>query len=178
GGGRCNFTHLHTQQNHFISANPAFCISALKRYTPQDFLELAERHGVEWIEKTVGQLFCIDSSKPILDLLLTECEWAGVEIRTKQDTSDVYLKDDVFTLIVNGQTLSANKLVVATGGLSIPTLGGSPFGYQLAERFGHNVLSTRAGLVPFTLPPEVKESLAELSGLSTTVTVKTLRKEF
>lgn len=178
GGGRCNFTHLHTQQNHYISANPAFCISALKRYTSQDFLELAERHGVEWTEKTPGQLFCVDSSRPILDLLLTECEWAGVQLRIKQDVSAVEKRDQGFTLTVNGKPILAESLVVATGGLSIPTLGGSPFGYQLAEQFGHTVLPTRAGLVPVTLQPELRDSLAALAGVSANVLVKTEQHTF
>lgn len=178
GGGRCNFTHLNTQPAHYISANPAFCISALKRYTPQDFLELAERHGVSWTEKAPGQLFCVDSSRPILELLLTECEWAGVEIRTKQEVSAVERQANGFLLRVNNQLIRTTALVVATGGLSIPTLGGSPFGYQLAEQFGHTVLPTRAGLVPLTLQPELRDSLAALAGVSANVIVKTAHEAF
>lgn len=178
GGGRCNFTHLHTQTQHYLSANPAFCISALKRYTPQDFFELAERHGVDWVEKSPGQLFCVESSRPILELLLTECEWAGADIRLRQEVSRVEKTTEGFVLTVNDQSIAAESVVVATGGLSIPTLGGSPFGYQLAEQFGHQVLPTRAGLVPVTLQPELRDSLAALAGISADVIVKTKQQQF
>ncbi|HLR18046.1 MAG TPA: NAD(P)/FAD-dependent oxidoreductase [Alcanivoracaceae bacterium] len=178
GGGRCNFTHLNTREEHYLSANPAFCISALKRYTPHDFLELVERHGVEWVEKAPSQLFCDYSSKPILDLLLTECEWAGVTLRTHQDTTSVEATASGFRLEVNGRPIVCESLVVATGGLSIPTLGGSPFGYQLAEQFGHTILPTRAGLVPVTLQPEVLKTLADMSGVSADAQVITALKAF
>lgn len=173
GGGRCNFTHLSTHQGHYLSANPAFCISALKRYTPQDFLDLVERHGVDWVEKAPNQLFCDGSSKPILDLLLTECEWAGVEIRTKQETTKVTATEKGFRLTANGRAIECESLVVATGGLSIPTLGGSPYGYELAKQFGHTIIPTRAGLVPVTLQPQDLEPLAPLAGVSADATVLT-----
>lgn len=178
GGGRCNFTHLQTHQGHYISANPAFCISALKRYTPQDFLDLAERHSVDWTEKSAGQLFCVDSSRPILDLLLAECDWAGVKIRTHQDVSQITQTSQGFEIVLGVGVICTRSLVVATGGLSIPTLGGSPYGYQLAEQFGHRVLPTRAGLVPVTLQPELRDSLAALAGVSAEVIVKTSDQQF
>jgi len=178
GGGRCNFTHLSTHVGHYLSQNPAFCISALKRYTPQDFLDLVERHGVQWVEKAPQQLFCAGSSKPILDLLLTECEWAGVTLRTHQEVAAVQANAQGFSLHANGRHIQCESLVVATGGLSIPTLGGSPFGYELARQFGHTVLPTRAGLVPVTLPPEVLNSLAALAGVSADAKVITALQAF
>lgn len=171
GGGRCNFTNLNSTQANFLSANPYFCISALKRYTPQHFFELVERHGVDWCEKAAGQLFCVDKAQPILDLLLTECDWAGVDIRLKTQIQRVEKSAHGFRLATSGGKLECGSLVVATGGLSIPTMGASGFGYQLAEQFGLQVLPTRAGLVPFTLQPEDKQRLADLSGVSLPVAV-------
>lgn len=171
GGGRCNFTNLNSTPANFLSANPAFCISALKRYTPQDFLELVERHGIEHEEKAAGQLFCRSSSKDILNLLLTECNWAGVTIELETQIHQV-------SAVAGGQryqlkstlgSLHCRSLVVACGGLSIPTMGATGLGYDLARQFGLQVLPTRAGLVPFTLHPELKTHLAPLSGISCTV---------
>ncbi len=169
GGGRCNFTNLNTTAEHFVSANPHFCKSALHRYRPQAFLELVERHGVESVEKAPGQLFCAGSSKDILQLLLTECEWANVELRLNTPVTAIAREGDGFSLRAGAQAVRCRKLVVATGGLSIPTLGASPFGYRIAEQFGLEVLPTRAALVPFTLHPEDKAWLAELSGVSAEV---------
>ncbi|MDX1754584.1 MAG: NAD(P)/FAD-dependent oxidoreductase [Marinobacter sp.] len=171
GGGRCNFTNLNSTPANFLSDNPHFCISALKRYTPQHFLELVERHGIEHVEKAAGQLFCRDSSKDILNLLLTECDWAGAEVRLKTEVRAVEEAGDGYRLDTSGGTLACESLVVACGGLSIPTLGASGFGYDLARQFGLEVLPTRAGLVPFTLQPDLKEQLAPLSGVSCPVEV-------
>ena len=166
GGGRCNFTNLNSAPANFLSDNPGFCISALKRYTPQHFLELVERHGVEWVEKAPGQLFCRDSSRDILNLLLTEADWAGAQVRLNASVERVERQDNGFVLHTRGGALSCASLVVASGGLSIPTMGASGFGYQLAEQFGLPVLPVRAGLVPFTLQPHDKDWLASLSGVS------------
>ncbi len=171
GGGRCNFTNLNSTPAHFLSDNPRFCISALKRYTPQDFLELVERHGIEHEEKAAGQLFCRDSSKDILNLLLTECDWAGAEIRLKTQVESVQHKGQSYRLTTSDGVLSCDSLVVACGGLSIPSMGASGFGYELARQFGLEVLPTRAGLVPFTLHPELKDHLAPLAGISCPVEV-------
>ncbi len=171
GGGRCNFTHLDTEPSHFLSANPHFCISALKRYTPQHFVELVERHGVAYIEKTPGQLFCRDSSKDILNMLLQECEWAGVTIDLNTSIDDVALRGDAVRLKTSSGVVDAGALVVATGGLSIPTMGATGFGYQLARQFGLPVLDTRAGLVPFTVTPQLRERCIALAGLSCEVEV-------
>ncbi len=172
GGGRCNFTHLSTQPEHFQSDNPGFCISALKRYSAQDFVELVERHGVEYHHKTPGQLFCNDSSKEILRVLMTECDWAGCEIRLKTAVEGIQpLGDRGYRLVTSSGTVECESLVVATGGLSIPTLGATGFGYEVARQFGLCVLPTRAGLVPFTASGHWKDKFSALSGLATDVRV-------
>ena len=166
GGGRCNFTNLNSTPTNFLSDNPHYCISALKRYTPQDFLELVDRHGVEYEEKAPGQLFCRDSARDVLNVLLTECEWAGAEIRLKTQIQKVREVAGGYQVVTGSGVLSCESLVVACGGLSIPTMGATGFGYELARKFGLNILPTRAGLVPFTLQPELKQQLAPLSGVS------------
>lgn len=166
GGGRCNFTNLNSTPANFLSDNPHYCISALKRYTPQDFVELVDRHGVEYEEKAPGQLFCKDSAKDILNVLLTECEWAGAEIRMNTSVSGIRQQGSGFSLKTSSGTLGCESLIVACGGLSIPTMGATGFGYEIAKQFGLSVLPTRAGLVPFTLHPELKQQLAPLSGVS------------
>ncbi|WP_417529605.1 NAD(P)/FAD-dependent oxidoreductase [Marinobacter lipolyticus] len=178
GGGRCNFTNLNSTPANFLSQNPHFCISALKRYTPQHFLELVERHGIEHEEKAAGQLFCQDSAKDILNLLLTECEWAGAEIRMKTQVRDIADISGGYQLRTGSGTLSCESLVIACGGLSIPTMGATGFGYDIARQFGLEVLPTRAGLVPFTLHPELKQQLAPLSGISCPVDVSCNNEHF
>ncbi|MFL1404484.1 NAD(P)/FAD-dependent oxidoreductase [Marinobacter sp. M1N3S26] len=171
GGGRCNFTNLNSSPANFLSDNPHFCISALKRYRPQDFLDLVERHGIEHVEKAAGQLFCRDSAKDLLDMLLTECEWAGAELRLKTSVESVTDRSGGYQLQTSGGAIHCDTLVIATGGLSIPTMGATGFGYDIARQFGLPVLPTRAGLVPFTLHPELREELAPLAGLSCPVDV-------
>ncbi|MFZ5723099.1 MAG: NAD(P)/FAD-dependent oxidoreductase [Pseudomonadota bacterium] len=171
GGGRCNFTNLHTTPANFLSANPHFCKSALARYTPQDFLALVRRHGIAYHEKELGQLFCDNSAKDIVDLLLAECRDAGVQIATRRTVTDVQKTADGFLLTTGDGELTARSLVVATGGLSIPTMGATGFGYDLARRFGHALQPTRAGLVPFTLSGKTQERFDGLSGVSLPVTV-------
>jgi len=178
GGGRCNFTNLNSTPANFLSDNPHYCISALKRYTPQHFLDLVERHGIEHEEKAAGQLFCKDSSKDILNLLLTECEWAGAEVRLKTSVKTITSTSDGCQLQTNSGTLTCESLVIACGGLSIPTMGATGFGYDIAKQFGLTVLPTRAGLVPFTLHPELKEQLAPLSGVSCPVDVNCNNEHF
>ncbi|QBM17696.1 hypothetical protein MARI_18170 [Marinobacter sp. JH2] len=166
GGGRCNFTNLNSTPANFLSDNPHYCISALKRFTPQDFLELVDRHGVEYEEKAPGQLFCKTSAKDILSVLLTECDWAGAEIRMGTSVTLVKASNTGYHLKTSSGNLSCESLVVACGGLSIPTMGATGLGYELAKQFGLNVLPTRAGLVPFTLHSELKQQLSPLSGVS------------
>jgi hypothetical protein len=178
GGGRCNFTNLNSTPANFLSENPSYCISALKRYTPQDFLELVERHGIGHEEKAAGQLFCKDSAKDILNLLLTECEWAGAEIRMKTGVDSVSALDGGYRLKTSSGELSCESLVIASGGLSIPTMGASGFGYEIARQFGLDILPTRAGLVPFTLQPQLKEKLGAISGVSCPVDVHCRQAHF
>jgi len=166
GGGRCNFTNLNSSPANFLSDNPRFCISALKRYNPQHFLDLVERHGIEHEEKAAGQLFCKDSAKDILTMLLTECDWAGAEIRMKTSIRGITQKAGHYHVDTGSGSLTCESLVIACGGLSIPTMGATGFGYEVARQFGLTVLPTRAGLVPFTLHPELKQQLAPLAGVS------------
>jgi predicted Rossmann fold flavoprotein len=178
GGGRCNFTNLNSSPTNFLSDNSHFCISALKRYTPQQFLELVERHGIEHEEKAAGQLFCKSSAKDILNMLLTECEWAGAEIRMKVSVKSISQKSELYYVSTSSGPLICKSLVVACGGLSIPTMGATGFGYEIARQFGLTVLPTRAGLVPFTLHPELKQQLAPLSGVSCQVDVACNNQHF
>lgn len=166
GGGRCNFTNLNVSFEQFISHNPHFCKSALSRYTQWDFISLVERYNIAYFEKTLGQLFCESKSSVIVDLLLAECQKSQVTIQLNQTVTSVDKKGGYFIVECNGELYQCDSLVVATGGLSIPTLGSSPFGYQLATQFGLAVYPTRAGLVPFTLHSEDKQRLEELAGIS------------
>ena len=166
GGGRCNFTNLYVEPAAYLSQNPHFCKSALARYTQWDFIDLVGKYGIAWHEKTLGQLFCDDSAEQIVDMLVAECEKGKVMLRLRSEVLSVSRDDDGYTLQVNGDTVAAKKLVVASGGLSMPGLGASPFGYKLAEQFGLNVLPTRAGLVPFTLHKPLLEQFQVLSGVS------------
>ncbi len=178
GGGRCNFTNTGTTAANFISRNPHFCKSALARYTPQHFIELVERHGIAYHEKELGQLFCDESSKLIVKMLLDECAAAGARIDTQCSVERVEKIDDGFRLQTTLGELRAASLVVATGGLSIPSMGATGFGYELARQFGHTVLPTRAGLVPLTLTGKHQERLADLSGVALPVTAQCNGREF
>lgn len=166
GGGRCNFTNIHNSPANFLSANPHFCKSALSRYKAQDFIDLVDRHGVEYHEKTLGQLFCNESSKEILQVLLTECEWAGNELSTEVSVEGVTAQESGYLLDTSSGQIKAESVVIATGGLSIPNGGATSFAYDIAEQFGLQVLPRTAALVPFTLQPKDKELLKELSGVS------------
>ncbi|WP_455818286.1 NAD(P)/FAD-dependent oxidoreductase [Pseudomonas cerasi] len=166
GGGRCNFTNLYTEPAAYLSHNPHFCKSALARYTQWDFIDLINRHGIAWHEKTLGQLFCDDSAQQVVDLLLKECEDGQVTLRLRSEVVSVARHDSGYILQLNGTEVEAEKLVIASGGLSMPGLGASPFGYKIAEQFGLKVFPTRAGLVPFTLHKPLLEQLQTLSGVS------------
>lgn len=171
GGGRCNFTNMYVEPAAYLSQNPHFCKSALARYTQWDFIELVGKYGIAWHEKTLGQLFCDDSAEQIVTLLLAECENGGVQIRLRSEILSVERDEQGYRLQVNGETLATKKLVIASGGLSMPGLGASPFGYKIAEQFGLKVLPTRAGLVPFTLHKPLLEQLQVLSGVSVPSTI-------
>ena len=177
GGGRCNFTNQYTTPEDFISANPHFCKSALNRYTQWDFIGLVMEHEIAYHEKKLGQLFCDNSAKDILNMLLKECERAGVEIQTRCDIYDVN-EAGLFQLNTSKGAFEAATLVVASGGLSIPSMGVTGFGYELAQQFGMNVLPTRAGLVPFTLTGELKNLSNTLSGVSVDAQVSNQQKAF
>ena len=166
GGGRCNFTNLYVEPAAYLSQNPHFCKSALARYTQWDFIDLVGKHGIAWHEKTLGQLFCDDSAQQIVDMLVDECEKGNVTMRLRSEVLSVEREGDDFILELNGMIVGTKKLVIASGGLSMPGLGATPFGYKIAEQFGLNVLPTRAGLVPFTLHKPLLEQLQVLSGVS------------
>ncbi|MBB3229410.1 NAD(P)/FAD-dependent oxidoreductase [Halomonas stenophila] len=172
GGGRCNFTNLATTPANFFSDNPHFCISALKRYRPEHFVELVERHGLEHVEKAPGQLFCAGSAKDLLAILLTECDWAGVEISLKTSVSSLEACGEGLRLATSRGRIDAGAVVVATGGLSIPTMGATGFGYDIARQFGLSVTETRAALVPFTLTSRWKARAEALAGLGHEVVVR------
>ncbi|MCL1142685.1 NAD(P)/FAD-dependent oxidoreductase [Shewanella gaetbuli] len=171
GGGRCNFTNQKVEPHQFICGNPHFVKSALARYRSSDFIELVERHGIEYHERDHGQLFCNDSAKEIVTMLLTECEWAGVNIKLRTDIISVTKTDNGFVLTTSAGEYSCESLVVATGGLSMPKLGATPYGYKLAQQFGLNVLPTTAGLVPFTWHADQKARFEPLSGIAVPSTI-------
>ncbi|HXD30305.1 MAG TPA: NAD(P)/FAD-dependent oxidoreductase [Pyrinomonadaceae bacterium] len=177
GGGRCNFTNVGTTSENFVSANPHFCKSALSRYSPRDFIDLVEKHNIPYFEKKLGQLFCRESSQQIIDLLLKECSDARVEIRCSCEVRSVQ-KTEGFLLETNQGRLSSSALVIATGGLSIPMLGASDFGYRIARQFGLSIVEARPALVPFKLVPALLQVLAPLSGISVDAAVQTNGKEF
>ena len=178
GGGRCNFTNLDIQPENYLSANPHFVKSALSQYTQWDFIALVEKHGIAYHEKGLGELFCDDSSKQILQMLVAECDASGVTIRTKVHTDQVTCTEMGFQVSTSAGLITAQSLVVATGGLSIPTLGSSGFGYELAEQFGLNVLPRTPGLVPFTFTDHIKGLCERLSGTSVDVEVSVPGQSF
>ncbi|WP_287808978.1 NAD(P)/FAD-dependent oxidoreductase [Pseudomonas sp.] len=166
GGGRCNFTNLYTEPANFLSQNPHFCKSALARYTQWDFIAMVAKHGVPYHEKKLGQLFCDNKSSDILEMLISECEQVKVDLRLDTSVQSIEKTEAGYLLDTSLGQVTCASLVVATGGLSIPTLGATGFGYQIARQFGHNVLATRAGLVPFTITDQLKGLCTELSGTS------------
>ena len=167
GGGRCNFTNYYINHENYISHNPHFCKSALSRYTQWDFIDLVKRYHIPFHEKTLGQLFCDHKSQDILNMLLTECKQAEVEIRLNTDVEKIEkISDHHFKITSSRGNFHCQSLVIASGGLSIPTMGASSFGYNIAAQFGIKVWPTRAGLVPLTFRPEKKEMLAILSGIA------------
>jgi hypothetical protein len=171
GGGRCNFTNLHTRPDNFLSANPHFAKSALARYTPADFIQLVERHGIAWHEKTLGQLFCDGSAQQIVDMLMRECMEAGVRVLVSTTIHEVRRSDSsgAFTVVTGNAVYLAHALIVATGGLSIPKIGATAFGHQLALQFGIPVEPCRPALVPLTLSGAELAHFAGLTGISAPV---------
>ncbi|MBA3355403.1 MAG: aminoacetone oxidase family FAD-binding enzyme, partial [Pyrinomonadaceae bacterium] len=177
GGGRCNFTNINTSSDHFISANPHFCKSALAFYTPSDFISLVEKHGIPYHEKKLGQLFCDEGSRRIIEMLLHECEAAGVEIRCGSTVHSVE-KEENFEVETETGWVVSQSLVVATGGLSIPTLGATDFGYRMARQFGLAIQEPRPALVPFTLSSRTQTELTPLSGISVDALVSCREQQF
>ena len=177
GGGRCNFTNLHTAPDRYLSQNPHFARSALSRYTPQDFLALVEQYGIAWHEKTLGQLFCDGSAKGILAMLLEECAKGQVQLECDRPIGEVSHADGLFAVHTGGQVFSAPALVIATGGPSIPKLGATGFAYDLARRFGLKVVQPRPALVPLTLGAD-EALFRELSGVATAVVARCGKTHF
>lgn len=165
GGGRCNFTNINTKAENFISQNPHFCKSALARYTPQNFVELVKKHNIAFYEKKLGQLFCRESSRLIVEMLLDECRRAKVEIRLNCSVKEVS-KDDLFKIETNQGKFTCESLTIATGGLSIPKLGATDFGYRIAKQFGVKIVETRPALVPFVFQNNFPASFKNLAGVS------------
>lgn len=178
GGGNCNFTNLYTEPANFLSQNPHFCKSALARYTQWDFIALVNKHKVPHHEKKLGQLFCDNKSIDILKMLLDECAAVGVTPMLNTSVETIEKNGDGYALATSAGPMTCRSLVIATGGLSIPTMGATGFGYQVAKQFGHTLLPTRAGLVPFTITDQLKDLCNELSGTSVDCLVSCNGKSF
>jgi hypothetical protein len=178
GGGRCNFTNIHAGPKNFLSANPHFCKSALARYTPRDFLDLVERHRIAWHEKTLGQLFCDNSAKDIIAMLLAEMKAAGAELRLSTTISAVEHDGSSFRIVTENGTVEAASLVMASGGKSIPKMGATGFAYRIAEQFGLPLVETRAGLVPLMLDPATLAAHEGLPGVAVDVIARHGKTEF
>ncbi len=179
GGGRCNFTNYYIEPDNYLSHNPHFCRSALTRYTQWDFIELVKKYRIPFHEKTLGQLFCDNKSKDILDMLLSECEKISATISLNTEIKNVSrLNEYHFSIETNNNDFECQSLVIASGGLSIPTMGASPFGYKIAEQFGIKIWPTRAGLVPLTLQPKDKDTLSPLAGISLDALIKNQKQSF
>ena len=186
GGGKCNFTNYDVSNNNFLSDNIHFCKSALSKYTPQDFIDLVKSHEIEFEEKKHGQLFCVNSAKDIVEMLKRECDKYKVNIITHAETEKVKFVDNKYNLDIAVDnkidnyymSVKASKLVVATGALSVPTLGGSAFGYELAKQFGLEIIKTRAGLVPFIFTDILKDTFTKISGVSHFCKVSCNNKSF
>ena len=178
GGGRCNFTNIHTGPGNFISANPHFAKSALARFTPQDFIARLARHNITWHEKTLGQLFCDGRSGAIIDMLLDELHDAGGKLRLGTSVQDVSRTGSGFRVSTTCGVIEAGRLVIASGGLSIPKMGATGFAYDIARQFGHTVIDPRPALVPFVFEGRNKSDFAAISGLSCPVEARNERAVF
>lgn len=178
GGGRCNFTNLHTAPENFLSANPHFSRSALARFTPQDFLAHLVRHSITWHEKTLGQLFCDGRSGAIIDMLLGDLRAADGELRLNTSVRDIEKTGTGFRVTTSGGAVETARLVIASGGLSIPKMGATGFAYDVARRFGHTIIDPRPALVPFVFEGRDKEDFASISGLACPVQARNDRAAF
>ncbi|HWT62281.1 MAG TPA: NAD(P)/FAD-dependent oxidoreductase [Ochrobactrum sp.] len=178
GGGRCNFTNIHASPKNFLSQNPHFCISALSRYTQRDFIKLVEKYRIAYHEKTLGQLFCDGSATQIIDMLLDEMQRHGARLLLETSVEHVEKTDKGFVVRHSGGTTSAKSLVIATGGKSIPKMGATGFGYDVATRFGLRIVETRPGLVPLTFEPHLLERLKPLAGVAVDAVVSCKKTKF
>lgn len=166
GGGRCNFTNIHTAPSKFISNNPHFATSALKRFTPQDFIAMVDAHNIPWHEKTLGQLFCDRSANDIINMLLDECRAVNVKIHTETTVTKITPHNPEFTVHTSAGDIHAASVVIATGGLSIPKIGASPFGFEIAAEFGLKIIEPRAALVPLTFDTQLLGNTADMAGVA------------
>ncbi|MDB9745999.1 NAD(P)/FAD-dependent oxidoreductase [Candidatus Pelagibacter sp.] len=166
GGGRCNFTNIHTHPSKFISNNPKFVISALKQYTQNNFIDLIKKHNIKFHEKKLGQLFCDESAQQIIDMLLLECEMANVVLKKDTIIDDIDKQENKYFIVVGSDKYSCQSLIIATGGLSIPKIGASKFGYDIAQKFNLKVIETLPALVPLTFSEKILAICKELTGLS------------
>ena len=166
GGGRCNFTNIHTHPSKFISNNPKFVISALNQYTQNDFINLIKKHNIKFHEKKLGQLFCDESAQQIIDMLLLECEMAKVVLKKDTIITDIDKQEDKYFVVIDSDKYFSDSLIIATGGLSIPKIGASKFGYDIAQKFNLNVVETLPALVPLTFSEKILAMCKELTGLS------------
>jgi len=166
GGGRCNFTNIHTSPKKFISNNPKFVISALKQYTQNNFIDLIKKHNIKFHEKKLGQLFCDESAQQIIDMLLLECDTANVVLKKDTTIDDIDKQDDKYFIVVGDDKYFCQSLIIATGGLSIPKIGASKFGYDIAKKFNLKVVETLPALVPLTFSEKILAICKELTGLS------------
>mgnify|MGYP001478276208 FL=1 len=180
GGGRCNFTNLNTNSSKFLSENPKFVKSALSQYTQSDFINLIKKYEIKFHEKKLGQLFCDSSAQQIVEMLLKECELANVTIKKEFIVNNVEKENDQYIISSADETYSSQSLIIATGGLSVPKIGATSFGYELAKKFDHNIIETLPALVPLTFNEKILEMCKELTGLSVEAIVsfnKTLFQE-
>tara|TARA_B100001057_G_scaffold499843_1_gene612102 strand:+ start:167 stop:1348 length:1182 start_codon:yes stop_codon:yes gene_type:complete len=180
GGGRCNFTNIHTKPSKFLSENPKFVKSALSQYTQNDFINLINKHEIKFHEKKLGQLFCDHSSQQIVEMLLKECELANVTLKKEFIVKDVNKENNEYIISTDREIYSSKSLIIATGGLSVPKIGATSFGYEIAKKFNHNIIETLPALVPLTFNEKILEICKELTGLSVEAIVsfnKTLFQE-
>jgi predicted Rossmann fold flavoprotein len=166
GGGRCNFTNINTHPSKFISKNPKFVISALNQYTQNDFIDLIKKHNIKFHEKKLGQLFCDESAQQITDMLLSECQTANVILKKEIIITDIDKQDDQYFIVVGSNRFLCDSLIIATGGLSVPKIGASDFGYKIAKKFNLNIIETLPALVPLTFNERILAMCKELTGLS------------
>lgn len=183
GGGRSNFTNLHTSPDNFLSNNPRFCVSALKRFTQHDFIALVKKHEIAYHEKTLGQLFCDRSSQQIISMLLDECRAYNVQIKLDTNVTEILKEEQNFNIIISsplpeGERLTCSSVVIATGGPSIPKMGATGWGYEIAKKFGLKIITPRAGLVPFTLSEGMLTRQKDLPGVAANVTATCNNKTF